>query len=122
MGQALDYMTLQLTWQPPVTGLQNGLIREYHLTITEVETGMITNYTALGTQSYTVTSLHPFYTYLCTVAAYTIGLGPYTAPISIQMPETCEYSAMSTAWNLFNQCLPSLQALTVLQWTLLPLK
>ena len=36
---------------------------------------------------FTVSDLHPFYTYRCTVAAETIGLGPFTAEQSIEMPE-----------------------------------
>lgn len=30
-------------------------------------------------------NLHPYYTYQCTVAAYTVGVGPYTLPITVQL-------------------------------------
>ena len=34
-----------------------------------------------------ISSLHPFYTYTLTVAAVTIGPGPYGVMLTVQMPE-----------------------------------
>ena len=42
--------------------------------------------TSLGT-SLTVSSLHPFYIYWFSVAAYTVDLGPFTEPLMLQMPQ-----------------------------------
>ena len=55
--------------------------------ITEVETGTITTLFTEAT-NLTVNSLHPYYTYSCIVAAETTGLGPYSHPVDIQLPET----------------------------------
>ena len=41
--------------------------------------------------SVTVPSLHPFYTYACTIAAVTIGEGPYSVELSITLPEDGTY-------------------------------
>ncbi len=66
-----------MSWQPPIPEKQNGKIVSYHVSVTEQETGqvfvVITKSTIL---SYVVKGLHPFYHYNCSVAAYTIGLGP----------------------------------------------
>ena len=53
------------------------------ITILEQETG---NVFYSITPSIVVSSLHPYYTYKCTVSAVTIGNGP-VASLVIQMPE-----------------------------------
>ena len=35
----------------------------------------------------TIAGLHPFYTYSCSVAAETIGFGPFSTMFSVKMPE-----------------------------------
>ena len=35
----------------------------------------------------TISSLHPFYTYTFSVAANTVGLGPFSEPVNQQMPQ-----------------------------------
>ena len=78
--------TLALSWQPPSLENQNGIIIHYRVNITEMETGRLLLFTAEN--SYLrVSPLHPFYTYTCTLAAVTVGLGPYSAPIVVQTPE-----------------------------------
>lgn len=70
--------------QPEVEGI-NGIIQEYNITITEQETGHVSYYST-SLLYISISHLHPFYTYKCTVAAVTIGVGPITSLI-IQMPE-----------------------------------
>ena len=55
----------------------NGIIREYHINLTGVETGTLTTYIS-STTSIEITQLHPYYTYVWVVTAITIGEGPYT--------------------------------------------
>ena len=78
--------TLALSWQRPALDSQNGIIIHYSVNITEMETGRLLSYTAVNT-SFRVSPLHPFYTYTCIVAAVTVGLGPYSAPVVVQTPE-----------------------------------
>lgn len=66
-----------LTWQPPPLLLRNGVIREYKINLTEVDTGRILVFYS-STTSITITALHPFYTYFCRVGAFTVEYGPYT--------------------------------------------
>ena len=80
-----------LMWQPPASEIQNGLVRLYIVIVFEVQTN--TNY------SYTVTSedpalqmesLHPYYDYVCSVTAVTIGPGPYTSSLTVRTFEDGE--------------------------------
>ena len=75
-----------LSWSPPPTSQQNGIIREYTVNITEAQTGLSIILNSTST-SVSVLSLHPYYTYECTVSAYTVGIGPYSDVFSITTSE-----------------------------------
>ena len=75
-----------LSWEQPAFEETNGIIRHYVIQVTEVETG--DSYTVTSnTTRVTLHGLHPFYTYICTVAAETIGIGPYSIEIVVQLAE-----------------------------------
>lgn len=78
--------SIRLSWSPPPTSDQNGVITEYRITITEVVTGRVIRLTSTTT-SITALNLHPFYAYQCIVSAFTIGLGPYSQVFNITTPE-----------------------------------
>ena len=78
---------LSLTWSPPPPEDQNGIIRNYLVNISVVESGehfyqLTSNATVL-----VVDELHPYYTYSCIVAALTVGTGPFTEVTTVQLPE-----------------------------------
>ena len=75
-----------LSWSPPPISQQNGVIREYTVNITEIQTGLSIILNSTST-SVSVLSLHPYYTYECTVSAYTVGGGPYSEVFTITTPE-----------------------------------
>ena len=82
-----DARTLVLTWSPPAEEDKNGVIRGYTVNITEVNTGR-TWQLQTGNTWLTVQSLHPHYSYRCSVAARTaIGVGPYTYIATAELPE-----------------------------------
>lgn len=85
----LNSTTLLLSWQPPLNQHRNGVIREYRVNITEVESGRHFQNTTTTT-SITIPFLHPYYNYLCSIAAYTVGIGPFSSAIRVQMPEDGE--------------------------------
>ena len=87
--------TLTLSWQPPAPENQNGIILHYIVNITEMETGIVFSYTAVNTTIFAVPALHPFYNYTCIVAAVTVGVGPYSAPAVIQMPEDGKHAILT---------------------------
>ena len=82
-GIAISSTSIRLTWEPPRPADQNGVIQAYNITITEVVTGRMMYFRQGGMNFlFTVNSLHPYYTYQCSIAAETIGLGP-AANISV---------------------------------------
>ena len=82
VGQADTSTSLFLSWEPPHFEEQNGIIREYIVTVSEVESGETWSFNATNTMI-TISSLHPAYTYMCTVAAVTVGSGPTSEPVSV---------------------------------------
>ena len=89
VGSALDSSTIVLGWDVPGPP-HNGIIREYRLNITEVETGRVLQEVA-ATTTLTIGSLHPDYSYEWIVTAFTVGVGPYSASSRVTTPEDGRY-------------------------------
>ena len=68
--------SLTLTWLPPESTLQNGVIRHYIVMALEVNTGANFSYQAQSHTSFSVGDLHPYYTYHFNVLAVTVEAGP----------------------------------------------
>lgn len=72
----LNSTAIFFSWEPPPLEYRNGIIRQYMIVL---DTGRIeTTVRALvsGTSyTTTVTNLHPYTSYMCTIAAETIELG-----------------------------------------------
>ena len=78
-----------LTWLPPPVEVRHGVVREYQINVTEVDTGReLVLYSS--TPSITISNLHPYYTYLCRVSASTIGYGPFTEALTFTTLEDGE--------------------------------
>lgn len=85
-GQVVDSTTVSLSWSPPLPENQNGVIRKYIIAATETDTGNVYTWESIST-NIGIHSLHPFYTYQFTVAAYTIERGPFSYIVTLQTPE-----------------------------------
>ena len=85
---AASSTSITLRWEAPLADLQNGIIRSYYLSVVELETGRVRLFTTNNTDRVLIVNLlHPFYTYNCTIGAYTIGPGP-SISVSVQtLPE-----------------------------------
>ena len=85
---------IQLTWQPPPHEIQNGRVRLFTVSVSEVQTNTTYSYTLRSQPSedhaLQLESLHPFNEYVCSVAAITIGPGPYTSPLRVRTFEDGE--------------------------------
>ena len=82
-------------WQAPPPDTQNGEIRYYIIAIIEVDTGTQSSYnTSNNSKYFTLQSLHPYYLYHISVAAATVGLGPYSSDKAIRMPEAGLFGVM----------------------------
>ena len=82
----ITHDSLSLNWQAPPFEETHGVIRNYVIAVHEVETGRNFTETSNVTQV-TLSNLHPFYTYNCSIAAVTVGTGPFSEYISIRLPE-----------------------------------
>ena len=82
-----DWITateVQLSWEPPPLEHQNGLIQSYTITVFEVESNSTKEvHQNFAYNTISLTGLHPYYNYIMSVAAYTVGLGPF-ASITLQ--------------------------------------
>lgn len=71
-----------ISWNYPPPADWNGQIRHFVVNITEVNTKLRYELTTTS-NTLEVNFLHPFYTYLCSVAAVTVSSGPYSHPVSV---------------------------------------
>ena len=85
-GTTVNSTTIQLYWNPPSLADQNGVIRSYLINVTVVEMSSFFQVTS-ETNALNISGLHPYYNYTLTVAAVTIGPGPYSVVLTIRMPE-----------------------------------
>ena len=83
---AVDTTTLFLSWSAPPLDQQNGIIRRYDISLLEIETGSTFSYTAMNT-NLTINMLHPDYQYQIEISTVTVGTGPSSTPVVLQMPE-----------------------------------
>lgn len=78
--------SFSINWNPPAYSDQNGVISYYVVQVTEVETGSVSQYTSYTTVI-SLSSLHPAYTYYCSIAAYTVALGPFSIQFNVTTNE-----------------------------------
>lgn len=82
-----DPRTVFLTWDPPPPEDRNGPIIGYIINVTVVGTGEMFQLTS-PTNTLRVSSLRPFSTFVCVIAARTpVGLGPFSTTVTVTTPE-----------------------------------
>ena len=79
--------SVALSWEPPESDLQNGVIRHYLIQVFETQTGNNLTYQVTARTVFTVGDLHPFYTYSFSVQAVTVAAGPLSVPQSVRTLE-----------------------------------
>jgi len=82
-GTATGSTSLSLSWSPPPSQHQNGRIRRYRIDMTDLITNTLSQFATTNTRL-TVSSLRPYTTYQCTVAAVTVAQSPLSAIIMVQ--------------------------------------
>ena len=93
-AHVIDVTTLNISWSPPVPEHRNGLIQRYVIRVTELDTGILDQFVTTN-QSIIIRGRHPFYRYNYSIAAETIGLGPYSVAKVIHMPEAGRVTSLS---------------------------
>ena len=87
--EAPSSTSLDSEWSAPPQGSQNGIIRSYVVRVYEVITNTTLTYNTTE-ESLTVGFLHPHYQYQVSVAAVTVGQGPFSDAATIQTPQDGE--------------------------------
>lgn len=86
-AEATSSQSAVISWDPPPTSEQNGVITGYTINVTAVETGEMFQLFSEET-SLNVDTLVPFTTYFCVIAASTsIGTGPFSTVFTLRTPE-----------------------------------
>ena len=78
--------TLVLSWDPPLPHHQNGIVRMYTVTIAN-NTVQLANISTTANTIRVIALIRPFRTYMCSVVAETVAVGPATDYIAVQTPE-----------------------------------
>ena len=90
-GVALNSTHIHLTWDPPPVDQRLGELREYRITIVELETSFTFQLSSPpAVTEATVGPLHPYYTYNCSILAVTVGEGPPSTIITVRTAEDGE--------------------------------
>lgn len=88
-AEIIDSSTVILKWHSPPSSDHNGVIRHYAVNLNELDSASQLQQT-VDASPMVVSSLHPYYTYEVELAAVTIAVGPYSLPVSFQLPEDGE--------------------------------
>ena len=96
---SVNSRALSLTWSPPPPEDQNGIIRNYLVNISVVESGEHFHQLTSNTTVLVVDELQPYYTYSCIVAALTVGTGPFTEASVVQLPEDGMFNDIAVFMN-----------------------
>ena len=111
---ASDHSTLLVSWDPVEVYHQNGIVRSYRVVITD--SANISSTLTLSVNdsitAVTVANLQPHHIYIVQVAAYTVGVGPYSDEVNITMPETgkyisCMLNSLGRHYTYYFQTFPS---------------
>jgi receptor-type tyrosine-protein phosphatase Q len=87
-GIALNATHIHLTWDHPPRDLWHGNLSRYRIDVVEVESGTaLTFFTDPDITETIIGSLHPYYTYNCTISAVTVGEGPPSTVITVRTAE-----------------------------------
>jgi len=85
---------VSLSWDAPLQADQNGIIRQYHINLTEVNTTRQWHLIS-DTNTLLLSFLNPHYTYQYSIAAVTVSAGPYTQQYNFTTPPDGELWVMS---------------------------
>lgn len=85
---ALSSSNAILQWKPPPAEHQNGIVVSYSVRVSSMDTADEEIEFSVNDTSAVVSALHPFYSYRFAVAAVTVAVGPFSNPVTLQMPES----------------------------------
>ena len=86
-----DSTSLTVSWDPPPFPDQNGNIVGYNVTYQRTDDSDSMTTITTGDQSIIISGLRPFTNYSVTVAAVTVGAGPFSEPTVIMTDSDSEF-------------------------------
>lgn len=96
-----DSQTLFLSWEPPSPEQQNGIIRQYTVTVIASNTGAVVTTVTVVATTLRVSGLDPFTNYTCSVAAYTVGTGPAALSPPVETLHSGKLMSRNKLWNMY---------------------
>lgn len=90
MVEAVNSMSVRVSWQPPPFEQRNGLITGYHVRVLGLNTADNYLLPLVNDTMLVVENLHPFYAYRFSVAAQTVAIGPFSTAVTQKLPEGCK--------------------------------
>ena len=97
----LSTRSVNISWTPPPSTEQNGIIQYYLLKQLNVNSGEMQINSIYDTLAIIVNDLHPYYSYIFSLAAVTVEIGPYSMEAAITMPQDCQFSMYQLYIKLF---------------------
>ena len=97
--QVLTSSSLHMTWCLPDPRDQNGIVRSYIVSVREIDGDNFQVFSTLK-QELTISSLHPYNGYECSVAAVTVGRGPFSTPIPVRTLQGGKYIVSTPYYSL----------------------
>ena len=80
--------SVDLSWVAPRSDMQNGVIRYYVIEAYENDTGSTLRFQTLSAQTrFTLSNLHPYYTYTIRIRAVTVSSGPLSISFTVNTPQ-----------------------------------
>ena len=85
--RVLNHTSVLISWQPPLPEHRNGIIMGYAVRMIGLNSADNIEFPLTNDTEIVVEDLQPFYAYRFSVAAFTIGLGPFSTAITQKLPE-----------------------------------
>ena len=89
--------SLVLSWDPPLPHHQNGIVRMYTVSVVLNNSAQITTIPTTANTIRVTALIRPFRTYICSVVAATVAVGPPTQNVTVQTPEDSKYPTHATS-------------------------
>ena len=89
--------SLVLSWDPPLPHHQNGIVRMYTVSVALNNSAQITTIPTTANTIRVTALIRPFRTYICSVVAATVAVGPPTQNVTVQTPEDSKYPTHATS-------------------------
>ena len=94
ISNGITSTTLNISWNPLQPEDENGIVRSYIINVTVADNGLNFEVTAY-TNSAFLNDLHPYYTYMVSIAAFTVELGPFSIITSYKTNEDGKFKCYS---------------------------